>query len=74
VLSWILLACIPVAAVFLRLLAGEDEPDNALVQVQEDEPRSDPDDVLAVAARAALRTTSRHASQSAHGQPQLPPQ
>jgi hypothetical protein len=50
VLTWFLVACIFIAPVILRLAVGDDEPDNALVHHQVDEPRSDPDAELAVAA------------------------
>ena len=42
VLLWILLACflvLPVLAAFI----GDEEPDNAIIQEQEDQPRPDPD-------------------------------
>lgn len=48
-IPWLFLAALlvlPALAAFI----GDEEPDNAIVQVQEDEPRQDPDDLLAVAA------------------------
>jgi hypothetical protein len=49
VLLWFLLACILVLPVLLAFV-GDEPPDNAIVHEQEDEPRQDPDDLLAVAA------------------------
>lgn len=49
VLLWFLLACfllLPALAAFI----GDEPPDNSVVQAQEEEPRPDPDDTMAVAA------------------------
>jgi len=48
-LFWVLLAALLVLPA-LAAFVGDEEPDNAVVQVQEDEPRQDPDGELAVAA------------------------
>lgn len=46
VLLWIALACVVLAAlILLRLAVGDEEPDNAITQEQEREPRRDPDAV-----------------------------
>jgi hypothetical protein len=46
VLLWIALACVVAAAlILLRLAVGDEEPDNAIAQEQEREPRRDPDAV-----------------------------
>lgn len=45
-LAAVFVLLVPVA---LALAGAGDEPDNALVQVQEGEPREDPDDTMAVA-------------------------
>jgi hypothetical protein len=36
---WFLLACIFIVPVVLRLAAGDEDPDNAIVHEQENEPR-----------------------------------
>ena len=38
-----IIAAVLILAVALRFAAGEDEPGNGTVHVQEDEPREDPD-------------------------------
>jgi hypothetical protein len=48
-IPWLFLAVLlvlPALAAFI----GDEPPDNGIVQVQEDEPRGDPDDLLAVVA------------------------
>lgn len=53
---WLFLAVLlvlPVLAAFI----GDEPPDNGIVQVQEDEPRPDPDDALMSATRPLISRT-----------------
>lgn len=50
VLLWFLLACIFIVPVVLRLAAGDDDPDNAIVHEQENQLRRDPDAEMQLAA------------------------
>lgn len=50
VLWWIIAACVCVVLPAALAFVGDEEPDNAIVHEQQDQPPKDPDADLAVAA------------------------